>query len=240
MEPHAHSVLSVWLGVLRPLPTRRCSFFVSSLFAPVLFWFLGAALAGLNSTVSFVGLAMLGGLTSLGLAASLSCKRWKSRGPSARPTTRGVVLTHQVYFVLAVLAISFYSLVIAHQMSLRIGVRIGGLLAIAYGLSGIAGVVWGPRSLSRSAGDDLIAAKREVKWLPWVMALQGGLVSLGVFLGVWAAQGRTSWTYYLSGGLGALAALLLVTLGFISLYRLVVLASNPIPDEAYAASGTRP
>lgn len=142
--------------------------------------------------------------------------------------------------MLAVLALSFYSLVLAHQMSLRIGVRIGGLLAIAYGVSGIAGVAWGPRSFSQSAGDDLIATKREVKWLPWVMALQGSLVSLGVFLGVWAAQGRASWTYYLSGGLGALAALLLVTLGFTSLYRFTVLASNPIPDEAFVASATRP
>jgi hypothetical protein len=72
------------------------------------------------------------------------------------------------------------------------------------------------------------------------MAVQGGIVSLGVFLGVWATQGTEAWVYFLVAGLGALAALITVTLGIISLYRFVVLASHPIPAEAISASGIRP
>jgi hypothetical protein len=127
--------------------------------------------------------------------------------------------------MLAILTLSFYSLVLAEQMLLKAGMRIGPALVIIYALSGIAGAVWAPQSLPRSADDDANAARREGKWLPWVVAVQGGLVSLGVFLGVWAAQGSEAWAYFLVAGLGALTALIMVTLGFVSLYRFVILAS---------------
>lgn len=105
---------------------------------------------------------------------------------------------------------------------------------------GIAGALWAPQSLPRSADADVNAVRREGKWLPWVVAVQGGLVSLGVFLGVWAAQGSEAWTYFLVAGFGALTALIMVTLGFVSLYRFVILASHTIPAEAITTSGVRP
>lgn len=178
----------------------------------------------------------------LGIAGQGARRSYSSRAPPQRQysASRVVVLTHQAHSVLAILALSFYSLVLAQQMALRVGARMGAALAIVYVLSGMAGVVWGPRSLPQSADDDGEATRRDVKWLPWVMGLHGSLVNLGVFLGIWATQGSGSWAYYLVGGLGALAALITVTLGFVSLYRLTVLASHPIPDEAFSASGLRP
>jgi len=240
MRVDDYALKALWTSALRDLPFRKASFFVTSLIAPSVLWLLGAALAGLGTPISMVGLAGLGLLAVLAVSSSLLQVRWKSRTRSAKPSTRVVISTHQAYYSLMILILSFYCLVFALQIAHRVeGFFYDGILLI-YVLSAVAGALWAPRSLPKTPEDDALAARREVRWLPWVMGAQGALISLGVFLGVWLSRDGAAWTYFLGMGLAALSATLMVTLGLITIYRFAILALRPIPSDALkdSASGS--
>jgi hypothetical protein len=99
-----------------------------------------------------------------------------------------------------------------------------------YALSTVAGLLWAPHSLPKKPEDVALAASRDIRWLPWVIAVQGGLASLGVFLGVWISRGTGTWAYFLVMGLSALFAMIMVTLGLSMFYRFVAFLFNPPPQ----------
>jgi len=220
---------TLWAGALRDLPFRKASFFVTSLLAPGLFWLFGAALAGATKPISLLGLVGLAGLSALGLGSSLVQVRWRSRRTGGWPSSRTVVSVHQAYYSCMILLLSAYSMILAVQVARRVGWPFHNIAVVLYALSAIAGVLWAPRSLPSKPQDVALAASRGVRWLPWVIAIQAGLTSLGVLLGVWASRGDGSWAYFLVLGLGTLLALITVTLGFSAFYRFLVFVTNPPP-----------
>ena len=232
MRVDDYALKSLWSSALRALPFRKASFFVTSLVAPGVLWLLGAALAGIGTPISVVGLAGLVLLGVLAVSSSLLQVRWKSRAGSARPSTRVVISTQQAYYSLMILFLSFYCLVFALQIALRVESAFYISILLIYVLSAVAGALWAPRSLPKAPEDDALAARREVRWLPWVLGAQGALISLGVFLGVWLSRDGGTWTYFLGMGLAALSAMLMVTLGIVMVYRFAILALRPIPSEA--------
>ena len=239
MRIDTFTLKTIWTSALRDLPFRRASFFVTSLIAPGVFWLFGAALAGFSRPISLVGLGGLAGLSVLGFGSSLLQLRWKSRRKTGRPSSRTVVPVHQAYYSCMVLLLSFYCLVLALQVALRvIGPFFSGAVVL-YGLSALTGILWAPRSMPSKPQDIPLAASREVRWLPWVIAVQSGLTSLGVFLGVWISRGSGTWAYFLVMGLSALFALITVTLGLSMFYRFLVFVFNPPPNEALKDAGVR-
>lgn len=240
MKVDAYVLRGIWSSALRGLPSRRASFFVTSLIGPGIFWLLGAALAGMARPISLLGLAGLAGLGVLGVASAWLQVRWKSRGTSAKPSSRTVASVHQAYYSCAILLLSFYCLILALQAALRVKGPFYVSVIVLYVLSAGAGMWWAPRSMPRKPQDETLAARREIRWLPWVIGLQGGLTSLGVFLGVWAARGSGAWAYFLVLGLGTLLSLMTVTLGLAIAYRFAVLLFSPIPVEALRDAGVRP
>jgi len=238
MRVDDYALEALWSSALRDLPSRKASFFVTSLVAPGVLWLLGAALAGLSTPVSMVGLAGLVFLGVLAVSSSLLQVQWKSRTASARLSTRVVISTHQAYYSLMILFLSFYCLVFALQIALRVEIFFYNSILLIYVLSAVAGALWAPRSLPKAPEDDALAARREVRWLPWVFGAQGALVSLGVFLGVWLSRDGAAWMYFLGMGLAALSATLMVTLGLITIYRFAILALRPIPSDALKDSAS--
>lgn len=231
---------TMWSSALRDLPFRRASFFVTSLIAPGVFWLFGAALGGIAKPISLIGLGGLVGLTVLGTVSSLLQLRWKSRRMTGGPTSRTVVSVHQAYYSCMILLLSFYCLVLAVQVALRVMTPFGSGAVVLYVLSAVAGVLWAPRSVPSKAQDAALAVRRETRWLPWVIAVQSALTSLGVFLGVWISRGSGTWAHFLVLGLSSLLALILVTLAFSMFYRLVIFLRNPPPPEALKEAGVRP
>ncbi len=239
MRVDTFALRTIWTSSLRDLPFRKPSFFVTSLIAPGVFWLFGAALAGFGEPMSLVGLGGLAGLSALGLGSSFMQLRWKSRGKTGRPSSRTLISVHQAYYSCMILLLSAYCLVLALQVALRLtGPFYGGALVL-YVLSAIAGAFWAPRSLPSGPQDIASAGSREVRWLPWVIAVQGSLTSLGVFLGVWISRGSGTWAYFLVMGLSALLALITVTLGLSMFYRFLVFVINPLPLEALKDAGVK-
>jgi hypothetical protein len=151
-----------------------------------------------------------------------------------------VVVVHQAYYSLAILSLSFYFVVLALQFAQKLGAAYFQGLVATYLLSLALGIYWAPRSLPRSRHDEAIAETRERNWLPWVIAGQTIAVSIGVVLGVWYSRGGGSWMRPAAFGVGALASMLLVTLGVSILYRLLLFMRNPIPPEALGETGVKP
>jgi hypothetical protein len=240
MRVDPYALKSMWTSVLRSLPFRRSSFFVTSLVAPGVLWLIGAVLAGIGSPISLIGLAGLAGLCLLGISSSLLHTRWKSRGNSTKPSTRLVVAIQQAYYSITILLLSFYCIVFAFEIALIVKGLYYNVLLVAYILSVIAGLLWAPRSLPSKPEDDALAARREVKWLPWVTAAQAAAISIGVFLGVWTSRGAGRWEYYLVMGLSGLLGLLMVTFGLAYIYRFFVFATKTIPPEVLQETGIKP
>jgi len=239
MRIDSFALKTIWTSALRDLPFRKASFFVTSLIAPGVFWVFGAALAGFAEPISLLGLGGLGGLTVLGLGSSLLQLRWKSRRRTGRPSSRIVVSVHQAYYSCMVLLLSFFCLVLALQVALRAMTPFYTAAIVLYALSALAGVLWAPRSMPSKTQDVALAASREIRWLPWVIAAQSALTSLGVFAGVWISRGTGTWAYFLVLGLSALLALIMVTLGLSLFYRFLVFVFNRPPAEALQDSGVR-
>lgn len=145
-----------------------------------------------------------------------------------------VALAHRAYFGVMLLSLSAYLLRVATDFATQLTELppwiVSSLLAL-YGLSAAAAVAWAPSSLPRSAEDDAQAAQRGMRWLPWVIGLQGALIGLGVFLGAWFMHNEISLGGLFFVGLSSLAAFLMVMFGILGLHRFVVLALNPIPPE---------
>jgi hypothetical protein len=139
-----------------------------------------------------------------------------------------------------ILLLSLYCLVLALQIALRVAgpFYIGSV--VLYALSTCAGLLWAPHSLPKKPEDVALAASRDIRWLPWVIAVQSGVTSLGVFLGVWISRGTGTWAYFLVMGLSALFAMIMVTLGLSMFYRFIVFLSNPPPAEALKDAAVRP
>lgn len=237
MRVDSFALKTIWSSALRDLAHRKPSFFVTSLVAPGSFWFFGGALAGLSEPISLAGLAALAGLAVLGVGSSLLQLRWKSRRKTSRPSGRVVISVQQAYYSGAILLMSFYCMVLALQIALRVAGPFYVASVVLFALSTIAGLLWAPHSLPKKPEDLALAASRDIRWLPRVIAVQSGLTSLGVFLGVWISRGTGTWAYFLVMGLSALLAMIMMTLGLSMFYRFLVFLFNPPPAEAPKDAG---
>jgi hypothetical protein len=147
-----------------------------------------------------------------------------------------------MYPVLFLLTLSGYFLILAlgiASTSTGIPSAYPTLTVALYVLSAIAAIVWSPRSLPRSKSDDDMAIARSARWLPWLIGMQGSLVGIGVFLGVFAARSRAAWGPLALSGLGALGATLCVTFSILMFYRFAFLALHPVPIEVQEEFGLR-
>jgi len=240
LEKDSFALTQLWINALIDLPKRRASFFLTSLIAPLVFWLSGAVLAGIGAAVSLAGLAILILLAIIAVSSYLLLIRWKSRGSSERPSTRLVVTLHQFYYALMILGLSYYLLILALQASIRLEGPWFQAILIIYALSAVAGLLWAPRSIPRETEDEAAVIARDVGWLPWVLGVQGAIVSIGVFLGVWISHGQGVWTHFLIMGMGTLASLFMITMGFSIIYRSMLFAAGPIPGPALIATGVKP
>jgi hypothetical protein len=196
---------------------------------------------------SFSSVFIRGGIPLLILAtvAIVSRITAKSRSGSKRrhlALARFNVLVNMMYIVLFLLTLSGYFFMGA----LGTATTSGGLpeayvnfIAALYVLSAIAAILWSPRSLPRSESDDEKAFARSAKWLPWLIGMQGSLVGIGVFLGVFAAQSRNNWSIIALAGLATLGAVLCVTFSILLFYRFVFLALQPVPPEVQEEFGLK-
>ena len=151
-------------------------------------------------------------------------------------------LVSMMYPVLFLLTLSGYCLIIAlgiANTNRGIPSAYPTLTVALYVLSAIAAILWSPRSLPRSKADDEMAFARGARWLPWLVGMQGTLVGIGVFLGVFATRSQSNWAMLALGGLATLGALLCVTFSILLLYRFVFLATQPVPLEVQAEFGLK-
>jgi hypothetical protein len=69
------------------------------------------------------------------------------------------------------------------------------------------------------------------------MGCQGLLVGAGVFIGAWFLHGDVPWEGLFIVGSSTLAAVLLVTVAVLGLYRFAVLSLHPIPPDVLDEMG---
>ena len=242
MMAKVYPVKALWRGVLEDIPRRRASFFLSSFFAPLVFWLmLGMATRFdkqelVRGSVGVVAVAAFG-VISAGLLGSARRRKYRHIGRQ-----RVVGLVHSIHYGVMLLSLATYSLRVAIDYAagytqLPFWIQ-PGLLALD-GFSALAAAAWAPSSLPRSAEDDTLAARRGVRWFPWVMGLQGSLIGLGVFLGAWFMHNEVSWGGLFLVGLLSLGAMLFLAVSILGLYRFFVLALNPISPELQEKFGLR-
>lgn len=240
-EPN-YGIVSSWRSALKDLPQRRPSATISGLFAPAVFWLL----SGLFTRPSLAGLLKSGiplvFLMVLALASYIVLRNYRNRRRRDATSTRLTALVNIMFAGPFLVVISAYSLQLALALTALepplppvVSISIVGL----YLFSAFAAILWCPWSLPRSKLDDELATTRQFKWLPWLIGTQASLVGLGVFLGAWLMHEEYSWESLLWAGLGTLCAVLTVTFGILFLYRFIVLALHPIPQEIREEFGLR-
>jgi hypothetical protein len=222
MGPTPFQLETLWSWVLRDLPTRKASFFLVSLIAPVVFWLFGAALAGFGAVVTKLGILGLGFLAFLALSSALLQAIWKSRSPLQRGLTGATVLVHQAYYSASILMISASILIFVLELTRTSESHLRGLITALYATSVIAGGVWAPHSFPKGPEDLRLAAEREWKWLPWTIALPGTFATLCALLSALVSRDGIESDFF-ALTFGSLVAMLLAWLGVLALYRFVVL-----------------
>jgi len=242
MTPREYSIQSLWRSVLRDIPKRRASFFISGAIAPLVLWFLVAMLVHFQIEEIKLAAIPIVLLLPLGLVAAFSLRTARSHRFRDGRLQRWTALVHSLFYGAFLLTLSTYFL----RVAIESGARYSSLpffvypgLLVLYGLTMVASAIWGPSSLPRSQADDDLAASRGVRWLPWVMGCQGSLIGLGVFLGAWLLHDDVPWGVLLVIGTSSLAAIVGLGVSTLGIYRFFILALHPIPEELQEEFGLR-
>ena len=242
MKETPYAIVGSWHQAIKGLQQSRPSAMLGGVMATTVIWLIASLYQGFSVSAlvrSGIPIPILAGVAAVfwGMTRSRS-------GPKRHrlALARINALVGMMYPVLFLLTLSGYFLIIAlgiANTSRGIPSTYPTLTVALYVLSAIAAIVWSPRSLPRSKSDDEMAFARSAKWLPWLIGMQGTLVGIGVFLGVFAARSQSSWGMLALGGLGTLGALLCVTFSILLLYRFVFLALQPVPLELQEEFGLR-
>ena len=238
----SYSIRSVWRGVLEDIPKRRPSFFLTSFVAPFVGWLMVAMLVHFESDELTRISVPLPLILALGLVSAGSLRLARRNKFRDLRQQKYVALLNSLYYGVMLLSLSAYFLRVALDYGWQysnLPSWFGPALLAFYAFTALATTAWSPFSLPRSPVDDAIAAQRAVKWLPWVMGLQGSLIGLGVFLGAWLMHDEVSWEGLLLLGLASLCALLLLAVTILGVYRFFILAFNPIPPELQEEFGLK-
>lgn len=242
MKETPYPIVGSWHQAIKGLQQSRPSAMLGGVMAMTVIWLV----AGLYQGLSTPALVRSGiPIPILAVVAAVFWGMARSRsGPKRHQLALARInaLVSMMYPVLFLLTISGYFLIIALGTVNTSGGLPGAyptLIVALYVLSAIAAILWSPRSLPRSKADDQRAFARGARWLPWLIGMQGSLVGIGVFLGVFAAQSRNNWGIVALGGIATLGALLGVTFSILLFYRFVFLALQPIPLEVQEEFGLK-
>ena len=242
MTISSYSLQSLWRGILRDIPHRKASFFISSLIAPVIMWLaLGMAVKFDSRELVRTSIPVLI-MTPIGILSAVILRSTRGRRIKDGRSQRITALIHGIYYGVALISLSAYFLRIAietGQRYLNLPFQVyPGLLAL-YLLSGLAAAAWSPSSIPRTQADDDLAFRRGIRWLPWAMGIQGSLIGFGVFLSAWLMHNEVAWEGLLVVGVASLCATVLLMVTVLGFYRFLVLALYPIPKEIQEEFGLR-
>ena len=242
MSVSSYSVQSLWRGILRDIPHRKASFFITSLIAPVIMWVaLGWAVRFETHELFRTSIPVLA-MIPLGILSAGILRSSRGRRIKDVRAARLTALIHGLYYGVWLVSLSAYFLRIAietGQRYLKLPFLIyPGLLAL-YFLSGLAAAAWAPSSIPRTQADDDQATRRGIRWLPWAMGVQGSLISLGVFTSAWLMHNEVAWEGLLVVGMALLCASVVLMVTVLGFYRFFVLALYPIPKEIQEEFGLK-
>ena len=242
MKETPYTIVGSWHQAIKGLQQSRPSAMLGGVMAMTVIWLVAGLYQGFSTSAlvrSGIPIPILAVVVAVfwGIAKSRS-------GPMRHQLALAKInaLVSMMYPVLFLLTISGYFLIIALGTTNTSGGLPGAyprVIVALYVLSAIAAILWSPRSLPRSKADDEMAFARSAKWLPWLIGMQGTLVGIGVFLGVFVARSQSNWGVLALGGLATLGALLCVTFSILLLYRFVFLALQPVPLEVQEEFGLK-
>lgn len=240
----AYPVEAAWRSAVQGVRESRPGAMFTGLIPLLILWLLAAAHTGFSRASIVQTGTPLAILLALGAASAVNHIRWKRRRAHLG-LTRWTVFINASIVSLYLLTLSGYflqlSLAVATSGMYRLFLSSWALALMVgvYAFSAAAAIVWSPRSIPVSKGDDDQATVRGARWLPWILGAQGSAVGIAIFLSMISARGKLAGGWLWLVGVGTLGAAFMVFFGVLMFYRLIFLVRHPVPAVVQEEFGLR-